>query len=139
MAAILDGGKRGYQSVTIAGDDRSAWVAVVITAGGVEWRVSELAINTASGWRIAGGLASVGRDNKAVNVAAKAGSLKLAPLPAGKSEASLEKALAALTVGPIDATAVARAELVAYGSAPGERTDDGKTLARAWTAAWAKT
>lgn len=138
MAAIVDGGKRGYQSVAIANDDKSAWIAVVITAGGVEWRVSELAVNTASGWRIAGGLASVGRDNKAVNGAAKARSLKLAALPAGKSEASLEKAFAALTNGPLDAAAAARAELVAFGSAPGERTDDGKTLARAWKAAWAK-
>jgi HEAT repeat protein len=138
IAALLGGAKKSSQPwITLSGDSKSAWVAMIVNVKGVEWRVTELAVDTGSGWRIAGGLASVGQDNKAVNAAAKANKLKLAALPDGKSDAAIAGAFTALTKGPFDATAAARTELLAYGSGPGERTTEGGVLARAWKAAWA--
>jgi len=139
IAAVLAGATRvGPPRIGRSADDKSAWVAMVVKVKDVEWRVSELAINTPNGWRIAGGLASVGQDNKAVNTAAKANKLKLAALPDGKSDAALAKTFGALTKTPLDAAAASREELVAFGSGPGERTTSGGILARAWKAAWAK-
>lgn len=139
VAALLGGAKKASQPwVTLSADNQSAWVAMIVNVKGAEWRVTELAVSTASGWRIVGGLASVGQDNKAVNTAAKAGTLKLAALPAGKADAGLSAAFTALTTGPFDATAAAREELLAYGSGPGERTTEGPPLARAWKGSWTK-
>lgn len=138
IAAIVAGASVTSRSVGLSADGKSAWIAIVVKRSGVEWRVSELAVQTAGGWRIAGGIASSGQDNKAVNAAAKTNKLTLAALPQAKPDASLVGAFTALTTGPFDAAATARTELVAFGSGPGERTTSGPVLARAWKAAWAK-
>lgn len=138
ITALLAGAKKTSQPwVTLAADDKSAWIAMLVNAKGVDWRITELAVSTSGGWRIAGGLASVGKDNKAVNAAAKAGKLKLAALPDGKPDAGLAAAFTALTKGPFDAAAAQRVELLAYGSGPDERTTEGNVLARAWKGSWA--
>lgn len=138
IAALLAGAKKASQPwVTLSADNKSAWIAMVVNTKGADWRVTELAINTSAGWRIAGGLVSVGKDNKAVNTAAKSGKLALAPLPDGKPDAALAAAFTALTKGPFDAAAAQRVELLAYGSGPDERSTEGSVLARAWKGSWA--
>jgi hypothetical protein len=126
------------RSITASADGKSAWIALTVKQQYIDWRFSELAVNTSSGWRIAGGLVSEGNDNSAVNAAAKAGTLKIAALPPGKPDAGLVAAFTALTTGPFDDAAAKRADLIAFGSGPGEKTTSGAVLARAWKAAWAK-
>ncbi|HEY5945776.1 MAG TPA: HEAT repeat domain-containing protein [Kofleriaceae bacterium] len=139
FSKLIKGGSVTSRAIGTSGDGKSAWVALVANIKGVEWRVSELAVSGTGGWRIAGGLASVGVDNKAVNAAAKANKLKLAALPETKAaDPDVTSAFTALMTSPLDATAAARGELIAFGSGPGERTTSGAVLARAWKGSWAK-
>ncbi|HEY1549562.1 MAG TPA: hypothetical protein VGG28_17160 [Kofleriaceae bacterium] len=100
-------------------------------------RTSELLASTPAGWKIAAAFASDARPNADVDRDAKAGKAPppLALPPAG-GDASLLAAFAALAADGVDATAAKRADLVAIGSGPGERTVGGAVLARGWNAAW---
>lgn len=101
-------------------------------------RVSEVVVKTKDGWRIAGGAWSTDEDNARTNEAARAG--KLAALqPVGDSsagDASVGAAFAALLADGVDKDGAARADLIVFGSGPGERTTSGAPFARAWKAAW---
>lgn len=133
--------------IVLAADGKSAWISftTVLTRNfehgaadaDQELRVTEIAVKSAGGWRIAGGLWSSPMANAAVNKAAKAGKLKLSALDTG-GDATLRAQVAKLAAGPLDAAAQKRNDLVAIGSGPDERTVGGAVLARAWAAAWAK-
>jgi hypothetical protein len=131
--------------VTMARDDKSAWASELASIGLLEpntsgrdvpWRASDVLVKTAQGWPIAA-LAWTGpRDNAAVSRDAKAGKLSARLLGEERGDASLCDAFARLTTAGVDPAAAARADLVAIGSGPGERTVGGAGFARAWNAAW---
>lgn len=103
----------------------------------VRYRASEIAVRTKDGFRIAGGMWSVGVPNADANRAASAGKLPaLAPVAAGQGDAAVIAAFQALFAKGLDPAAAARKELFAMGSAPDEDTRTGRELARAWKGAW---
>jgi hypothetical protein len=119
----------GAPSIGLSRDGASAW------ASGN--RVSELLVKTPAGWQIAAEFATEPRGDDEAARAAKAG--KPAPqlaLPPGGGDASLLAAFGKLASDGVDADAAKRADLVAIGSAPGERTVGGAVLARGWNAYW---
>jgi len=125
--------------IVLARDGESAWLSFTSKLGKREVRASEVAVKRPGGWRIAGGMWSVAQGNDAVNKAAQAGTLaKLAPLPPTATGDDLLAAVTVLQTGPIDKLAAARADLVALGSGPGERSIGGAKLAAPWAAGWAK-
>lgn len=133
------------RAVTVAHDGKTAWtsfeiamkVEMTLAPGEHEtydrdFRVTEIAVATKDGWKIAGGTWSSGQPNDAVNRDAKAGKRKLADLPsASESKPVLEAYTGMLTKTPATAK-----DLVAIGSASGERTVGGATFAKAWDATW---
>jgi ketosteroid isomerase-like protein len=132
--------------VTMSRDGKSAWVSELERvdivsdkghAGTTEWRVSELVVKTAAGWRIHTAVWTRGVPDAKVNKDAKAGKMKDAGFQLGDTpgDASLRAAFAKLVSDGLDATAAARKDLVALGTAPGERTMGGAIHAKAW-AAW---
>jgi len=136
--------------IVAARDGNSAWISFQSTvhwkhgkyAGldefDTDFRITEIAVKTPKGWRIAAGMWSIPFDNASVNKAAKAGKQYAGnPIEGGGGDESLQKAFTKLTTGPLDATAAARKDLVAFGSGVGERTIGGAVLAKAWAAAWA--
>src|SRR5512140_696828 len=147
----LKGHSDSNLQIVVARDGNSAWISFGSTvhfkhgkyAGldefDTDYRITEIAVKTPSGWRIAGGMWSVPVDNARGNKQAKAGKQYAGnPIEEGGGDASLRAAFTKLTTGPLDATAAARKDLVAFGSGPGERTVGGAGLAKAWAAAWAK-
>ena len=132
-------------ALTIARDGKSAWASELASVGLLEpntpgrdvpWRASDVVVKTAAGWRIAAMAWTEPRANAAVNRDAKAGKLTAGSLGEDRGDASLCDAFARMTTAGVDATAAARADLVAIGSGPGERTVGGAGFARAWSAAW---
>ena len=136
--------------IVVARDGNSAWIsfesAVHFKHGkyagldefDTDYRITELAVKTPNGWRIGGGMWSIPIDNALVNKQAKAGKQHAGnAIEDGDGDASLRAAFTKLTTGPLDATAAARKDLVAFGSGFGERTVGGAVLAKAWAAAWA--
>jgi ketosteroid isomerase-like protein len=131
--------------VTVARDGKSAWASELASIGLLEpntpgrdvaWRASDVLVKTAQGWRIAALDWTEPRANAAVNRDAKAGKLSARSLGEDRGDDSLCDAFARLTTAGVDAAAAARADLVAIGSGPGERTVGGAGFARAWNAAW---
>ncbi|MEO7736415.1 MAG: hypothetical protein ABIY55_35985, partial [Kofleriaceae bacterium] len=131
--------------VTVARDGKSAWASELASIGLLEqntagrdvpWRASDVLVKTAQGWRIAAMAWTEPRANAAVNRDAKAGKLSAGSLGEDRGDASLCDAFTRLTTGGLDAVAAARADLVAIGSGPGERTVGGAGFARAWNAGW---
>jgi len=131
--------------VTVARDGKSAWASELASIGLLErntpgrdvaWRASDVLVKTAQGWRIAAAAWTEPRANPAVNRDAKAGKLSARSLGEDRGDASLCDAFTRLTTGGVDAAAAARADLVAIGSGPGERTVGGAAFARPWNAAW---
>ena len=130
--------------IAISRDGKSAWASEVTSLGILEkntpgrdatWRASDVLVKTPKGWRIAALAWTEPRANAEVNREAKAGKLAAAKLD-GPADAGLRAAFASLTTAGVDATASTRADLVALGSGPGERTVGGAIFARAWNAAW---
>jgi len=146
----LKGHSDSNMQVVVARDGNTAWMSFGSTvhfkhgkyAGldefDTDYRITEIAVKTPSGWRIAGGMWSIPVDNARVNKQAKAGKQYAGnPIEDGGGDASLRTAFTRLTTGPLDATAAARKDLVAFGSGPGERTVGGTVLAKAWAGTWA--
>ena len=136
--------------VVVARDGNTAWISfgskvhfkhgkyAGLDEFDTDYRITEIAVKTPKGWRIAAGMWSTPTDNARVNKAAKAGKQSDGNrFEGGDGDESLQTAFTKLTTGPLDATAAARKDLVAYGSGPGERTVGGAVLAKAWAAAWA--
>jgi len=132
--------------VTMSRDGKSAWVSEYEridlvsdkgNAGSTEWRVSELVVKTTAGWRIHSAAWTRGVPDAKVNKDAKAGKMKSAEFQLGDTpgDASLRAAFAKLVGDGLDATAATRKDLIALGTAPGERTMGGAIHAKAW-AAW---
>ena len=130
--------------IAISRDGKSAWASELTSVGVLEkntpgrdvpWRASDVLTKTPKGWRIAALAWTEPRSNAAVNSEAKAGKLVAATL-SGSTDAGLVAAFAALTTQGVDADASTRADLVAIGSGPGERTVGGAIFARAWNAGW---
>ncbi len=133
------------RAVTLARDGKTAWasfeiemkVEMTLEPGEHQvyerdFRVTELAVATTDGWKLAGGTWSSSQPNDAVNKDARAGKRKLAELPpASESKPLLEAFTAMLTRTPPTVK-----DLVAIGSASGERTVGGAVFAKAWDAAW---
>jgi hypothetical protein len=133
------------RKVTMAGDGKSAWVTLNVRAEDwinkpdieiISWRVSELVVKTPDGWAIQAADWTQGVSDAFANTKAKE-SKKTASLDLGSKpgDASLRAAFGKLTTDGLDATAAARKDLVAIGSAPNERTTGGAIHAKAW-AAW---
>ena len=77
------------------------------------------------------------QDNGEVDRAAKQGKIPIPkPFVGPSGDPSLVAAFAKLASDGVDATAAARADLVAIGSGPNERTVGGAVLARGWKALW---
>ena len=95
----------------------------------MRWRV-------AAGWRIAASAWSAPVANRAAERLAKDRHAPPASPSHDRGDAELVAAFAKLTTDGVDATAAARADLVAIGSGPGERTVGGAAFARPWNAAW---
>jgi ketosteroid isomerase-like protein len=101
------------------------------------WRASSVLARTPAGWRIVATTWTAPRANAAVNKDAKAGRLpSLAAFTADPGDASLRAAFAKLATDGLDGDAANRADLVAIGSGPGERTTTGATFAKGWNAGW---
>ena len=95
----------------------------------IDYRVSEVLTKAADGWRIVGGMWSMPQPN----------GTKSRPLPkldAKGSDAGLRDAYQHLWTHRLDAVAASNKQLVAIGSAAGERTVGGAVLATAWSKAW---
>jgi len=146
----LKGHSDSNLQIVVARDGNSAWISfgsmvhfkhgkyAGLDEFDTDYRITEIAVKTPNGWRIAGGMWSVPIDNALVNKQAKAGKQYAGnPIDEGGGDASLRAAFTKLTTGPLDAAAAARKDLVAFGSGPGERTVGGAVLAKAWAAAWA--
>lgn len=126
-----------YASATSA-DGKSAWVSFTIKwpkHGSCRWwdstwRVSEVLLND-GGWKVVAGAWSVGEPNAKVNDEASSG--RLAPIALAAKPSGDASALADLVAHGL---ASPRKDLVVFGSAPGERTTDGKSFAAAWKAGW---
>ncbi len=135
-------------AVTISRDGQSAWLSFAThlkirqtrdESTTLDMRVSEVAVKTAAGWRIVAGLWSTGFPDAAVNKAAQDHPAKLKPLLPGTvplENKDLFMRFLELQDHSLDATAKASKDLVAIGSAPGERSVGGASLAAAWDAAW---
>jgi hypothetical protein len=135
---------------TPSADGKSAWVSFVLDVGEPRaacgrshvFRVSELVAKTDKGWQIIAGAWSRGDDNARVNEIASTHFRAGRPLPAeaiasaASGDASVRAAVADLVTKGVDSAAQARKPLVVFGSAPGERTVDGKGFAAAWKAGW---
>jgi hypothetical protein len=134
-------------AIAVAHDGASAWLSfttrielLVSVHESVihEYRVSELAVKTANGWRIAAAAWSQPQSNTVIEHNAQLGRATApATLGGDLGDASLREAFAKLTTDGLDAAASRRGQLVAIGSGPGERTTTGRALARPWTALWA--
>jgi len=144
-----DGGDGASLYTRIARDGKSAWISFELymkvdrTEDGVasfperDYRVTELAVSTADGWKLAGGTWSQERDNATINKLAVAGKAPaLARLASEVGDKSLREAFAAMIGAPLGATAGARKDLVVFGSGFGERTVGGAGFKKAWDAAW---
>ncbi|HSN24803.1 MAG TPA: nuclear transport factor 2 family protein [Kofleriaceae bacterium] len=117
---------------TMSRDGKSAWA----TGASNDVRASDVLVKTPAGWQIAGAAWTRSYDNDKANADAKAGKLKPRTLEGGPGDASLADAFKKMTTDGLDAAAAKRADLVAIGSAFGERTVGGAGFARAWNAAW---
>jgi ketosteroid isomerase-like protein len=131
--------------VTLSRDGKSAWASELAritllekTTAGREmaWRASDVLTRTPAGWRIAALAWTQPVANAQANARAKAGKLAVQKLDGDPGDAGLRDAFAKLTTDGVDAAATARADLVAIGSGPGERTVGGGGFARAWRAGW---
>lgn len=131
--------------ITLSRDGKSAWASELASVTLLEpntpgsdhaWRVSDVLVQTPKGWRIAAAAWTEPRANASVNRDAKAGKLTAEKLDSPSGDPNLGAAFAKLTTEGVDASAAARADLVAIGSGPGERTVGGASFAKAWNAAW---
>jgi ketosteroid isomerase-like protein len=158
LIAGPDGGSvskfvEAHRTITMSRDGQSAWISrdvhLVIDLGdgvrdpskklyATDYRASAIAAKTPAGWRFVDEHWTIATPNAAVNADAKAGKLTSARKTAPDGDASLVTAFTALLDSPFDADALARTDLVAFGSGPGERTVGGASLGKAWAAAWAK-
>ena len=138
--------KLSNRTVTVSRDGKTAWtsfeiamkVEMTLAPGEHEtydrnFRVTELAVATKDGWKLAGGMWSSPEPNDAVNRDARAGKRKLGELPAASDSKTLLDVYTAMLATKTPATAK---DLVAIGSASGERTVGGATFAKAWDATW---
>jgi ketosteroid isomerase-like protein len=136
------------RQIQVAGDGKSAWLNETahieiendVSGTAIEasdWRISELVVKTPAGWRIAASVWTTAIPDATANKDAKAGKKKgpRVSLDDKASDASLRAAFGKLLTDGLDATAAARKDLVAIGSAPGERTNGGAIHAKAW-AGW---
>jgi hypothetical protein len=127
--------------ITLARDGKSAWASVTTKLQDVPhkrddpWRASDVLVKSTSGWQLAALAWTKPVPNADAQRDAKAGKLSSPPLADDRGDASLREAFAKLTTDGIDATAAKRADLVAIGSGPGERTV-GPVFGKAWNAAW---
>ena len=119
--------------VTVSRDGKSAWGSVI--AGGLV-RASDVLVKTPRGWQLAAVAWTQDTDNDSAKRDAKAGRLKAEPVPGDPGDASLRAAFAKLTTAGVDPAGAARADLVAIGSGPDERTVGGPGFARPWNAYW---
>jgi len=132
--------------ISVARDGKSAWASLSTQievlprnqAGRSDpWRASDVLVKTAAGWRIAAASWTQPMANAAVNRDAKAGKLPALPaLDGDPGDAGLRAAFARLITDGLDPVAATRADLVAFGSGPGERTVGGAALAAGWNAGW---
>jgi hypothetical protein len=133
--------KESDVAVTLARDQRSGVLSFTTKVHGAKdlvYRVSELVVVEGDDWKVAGGMWSEPKPNDAVDKAAAAGIEMTHPISTKlMGDDALTNAFFKMQVGPIDATAAARPDLVVFGSGPGERTVGGAKLARPWAAAWA--
>lgn len=139
-AMDYSGSKLGEVDVTRSRDGKTAWasatgqVSLLATNKPGEdatWRVGDVLVDTAKGWRIAVAAWTQPVDNAKANRDAKAGTLKAQKLDGDPGDASLNAAFAKLVTD--GATNVAK-DIVAIGSGPGERTVG--AFAKPWNAAW---
>lgn len=131
--------------VTLAADRTSAWAtgiaAVTLSTDNANHRVfvhrvSSVLVKTQAGWRIAATMISEPVANATVNAGAKAGNWKHATFAGAAGDAAVQAAFDDLVANGLDQAAAASPDLVAIGSADGERTVGGGPLAKAWSAAW---
>lgn len=144
LRGVVGATKRTAKDVAVglARDRKSGWLSftVKLAAPGAtaEFRVSEVVVRTADGWKIQSGLWSEAQANAAVNKSALADSTpKIAPIKNSKPDNDVLGAFLALQKGPLDATAASRKDLVVFGSGSGERTVGGAGFAKPWAASWA--
>lgn len=125
--------------VSVAKDGKAAWASFVAKvtvdglakSGAVDFRVTELLVSTASGWRVRAGAWSLGVGAAAIAKAAK--TERFATLETvfdqDLGEREVIAAVKALGTTALDATATARTDLVSVGPTPGEVTVGGKKVA----------
>lgn len=117
-------------SVSTSADGKSAWASLVAADG---TRASYLLAATPDGWRVTAVHTSKPVPNAKANADAKANKIPRAPFTADAGDATLIAAFAKLTT---EGLAAPPDQLVAIGTAAGERTTRGPAFARAWNAAW---
>jgi hypothetical protein len=138
------------RTIVIAPDGTSAWVTMNVKvkafAGDTgqqffTYRASEIAQLFPAGWRIVGGMWSMPTPNKTLDDASRASQIVLGTLPSKVDEATIDEAFASMSGNGINAGDDAklmfpRKDLVAIGSAKGEKTAGGAKFAKAWNHAW---
>jgi hypothetical protein len=140
--------EEAHRAISFARDGKSAWISlelkIMLVADngrvGAEfnYRLSEVAVKVANGWRIAAISLTKPVDDAAANRLAIAGKLD-APGPVDNGgEDDLRSVFEKLVSSGFDKPDAATKQLVVYGSAPGERTANGPAFAKAWNALWAK-
>jgi ketosteroid isomerase-like protein len=139
-SSIVTTSKHKDTKVTLAADGKTAWASFTMKITQNKqtdaWRVSDVLVKTAKGWKVAATAWTLAVSNAAANQAAKDGDASRAAFGDSDVEASLAAAFKKLTTDGLDASAAARKDLVAIGSGPNERTTSGTVLAKAWKAAW---
>jgi hypothetical protein len=128
--------------ITQSRDGKTAWASAIASVALIEtntvgedttWRLSDMLVQTAQGWRITAAAWTEPMANAKANKDAKAGKLKAQKLDGEAGDASLNAAFAKLTAD--GATNVAK-DIVAIGSGPGERTVGAAAFTKPWNAAW---
>ncbi len=131
--------------VVLSRDGKSAWASLTTALSILPrnepgrddpWRASSVLAKTPAGWRIVATTWTEPVSDAKATEAAKAGKAVARAFTADKGDASLRAAFAKLVSDGVDEAAAARPDLVAIGSAAGERTVGGKLFARGWNGAW---
>lgn len=125
--------------VVVARDKQSAWASFVANvnvdgldkSGPVDFRVTELFVSDGSSWHVQGAAWSVGVSNAALAKAAKADTLPALETVFDQNLGDKEVigALLSLVKTGLDASATARADVLAVDTAPGAAIVSGKKVA----------
>lgn len=119
-------------AITFSRDGSSAWITSALS----DDRITDVAIKTADGWKLALAARSRGVADTTVNAEAKVGKRPVPASTPATGDPALRAVFDSLLENGLDDVAAIQPRLVAIGSAPKEHTIGGAILATGWNAAW---